>query len=350
MPRDVDPGLYRGVWVYVDHDDGEAAPVSWELVGAGRGLADRLDTEVSAVVIGGDVQALAEEAFSHGAARVFAVDHPLVSPYRLAVHATALSGLVEAHRPEILLLGATMKGRELSASVATAVAGGLTADVTELSLDSENRLLEATRPTFGGKQMATIVCRRWRPQMATVRPRVLPIPERVDGGNAPIIYHDVDLAPSALVTSVLERTEIADDSDRLQEAEVIVAGGRGLGEGRNFALLHELASVLGGVVAASRAAVDSGWIDRACQIGQTGVTVRPRLYFAIGISGAIQHTVGIKDADLIVAVNRDEKAPIFEVADLGIAGDLFTVVPALTEEFRLRLNRSAARGAGGDIR
>lgn len=347
VPRDVDPRQYRDIWVYVEHDGGRAAPVSWELVGAARGLAGRLGEAVGAVLVGPDAAALAGEAFAHGADRVYLVEDPLLAPYRAETHARVLARLIETHRPAVVLLGATALGRELSGLVATSVAGGLTADVTELSVDPGQRLLEATRPTFGGKQLATIVCERWRPQMATVRPGVLGLPAAEPGRTGTVVREAAGIDPGDLATEVVEVLSRREGDDAaLERARVVVAGGRGLGEASNVALLRELAEVTGGAVAGSRAAVEAGWIDREAQVGQTGRTVRPRLYFAIGISGAIQHLVGMRDAGVVVAINRDPKAPIFQEADFGVVGDLRAVVPALTEALRVRLGRLGSRGDG----
>lgn len=345
MPQVADPGRYQGVWVYVELEDGVPAGVSWELTGAGRTLADALDGDLAALIVGRDAGALAGEAFAYGADQVFLIDDPRLEPYRVETHARALIGLIEKYRPEIVLLGATPLGRELGGSVATAVGAGLTADATELAI-GEGRILEATRPTFGGKQLATIVCERWRPQMATVRPRVFPLPDRMDGRFGRVVRESVDLLPEDLRTVVRARRRLEAVPAGIEQAEVIVAGGRGLAGREGFALLHELAEVLGGAVAASRAAVDAGWAPREIQVGQTGHTVRPRLYFAVGISGAVQHVVGMQDSGLVVAVNTDPEAPIFRVADYGIVGDVFAVVPALTEEFRRRLRGPVVAGGG----
>lgn len=331
----------RGVWVYVEQHDGEAEAVSWELLGAARRLAKDLGTDVSAVILGWHREHVAGVAFEMGADRVYLMDDPVLEPYRLETHAEGLRLLIEKYHPEVLLIGATWVGRELAASVATAVGTGLTADTTGLSVDEERRLLEATRPTFGGKQMATIICERSRPQMATVRPHVVPLPERTPGRKGETIKEACPLREADLVTRVLERVKGDRRGNPLEDADVIVAGGRGMGSRQNFTLLYELAEVLGGVVAGSRAAVEAGWIGREFQVGQTGRTVRPRLYIAIGISGAVQHVVGIQGADTIVAINSDPRAPIFAVADYGIVGDATTVVPALTEELRMRMQQPA---------
>lgn len=345
MPRDVNPADYRGVWVYVEHDDGGVADVSWELLGAGRRLADDLGVELAGVLLGHRVDDRLPDIFAYGADTVYLVDDPVLAAYRADAYSRAFVRLIESYRPEIVLLGATPAGRELSAMVATGVAAGLTADTTEISINPETRLLEATRPTFGGKQLATIVCERRRPQMATVRPHVMARPEPQPGRGGKVVRERPGFAEADIVTRLLERTHLPDPAGVLDKACIIVAGGRGLGGERGFALLRELAEVLDGTVAASRAAVDAGWISRDYQIGQTGKTVRPHIYFAIGISGAIQHVVGMQQAELIVAVNIDPAAPIFEIADFGIVGDLYRVVPAITEELRKRLAGTAGRSA-----
>lgn len=350
MPRDVELAAWRGVWVIVEQDRGQAAAVSWELLGAGRHLADELGVELCAVVLGFQVGSLAREAFAYGADRVYLIDDPALAVYRVEAYSAGLVRLIERHRPEIVLLGATGAGRELAASVATAVSAGLTADTTELTIDREKRLLEATRPTFSGKQLATILCETWRPQMATVRPKVLPMPARREGRHGPIVRAPLGIGEEDLVTRLLQRIPAASDPSRLDVAEIVVAGGRGLGEARNFALLFELAEVLGGAVAATRPVVEAGWIGREHQVGQTGKTVRARLYFAIGISGAIQHLVGMRQSDVIVAVNRDQEAPMVRAADYAIVGDLFQVVPAVTEAFRQRLARRPAEAVAGGSR
>lgn len=344
MARDVDVSQYKGVWVYIEHRDGQAEQVSWELLGAAQRLARDLCTDVSAVVLGWRCKELAQEAFEYGADTVYLIDDRALSPYRVEAHAVGLRMLIEKHRPEIVLIGATALGRELSGSVATSVAAGLTADTTALEANLEKRILEATRPTFGGKQMATIVCETWRPQMATVRPHVLPLPERKPGRSGKVVVEDLNQGEKDFVTRVVEVSRGVKVGNRLDGAKVIVAGGKGLGSKENFALLYELADVLGGIVAGSRAAVEAGWIGREYQVGQTGRTVRPELYIAVGISGAIQHTVGMQEARVIVAINSDDKAPIMSIADYAVVGDAVKIVPALTEELRVRLEKPIVVG------
>jgi len=336
----LDPRLaeYRGVWVFVERDDQGVHPVSWELLGAARALADQLGSEVGAVVAGGAEESLASncrDAVAYGADRVYQITHPVLAGYRNEPYAKLLCELVQKHKPEILLLGATSLGRDLASSVATTLETGLTADCTELAIDRESRALAATRPTFGGNLLCTILTLNYRPQMATVRPRVLPQPKKDHGRSGQIQKEEIDLSEEELVTKFLEFLPHA-GGDRLDLslAEVIVAGGKGLQRAANFSLLEELARALGGEVGATRAAVQAGWVDAQRQIGQTGKTVRPKLYIAAGISGAIQHRVGMESSDLIVAINTDPNAPIFEVAHYGIVGDALILLPLLTRTVR----------------
>jgi len=335
---------YKGVWVFVEQTEGEAAKVSWELMGKGRELADSLGVPLSAVVIGQGVQGLCQEAFAYGANQAYLVDAPVFRHYRTQAYLRALCQLIELFKPEIILMGATGLGRDLAGAVATVVGTGLTADCTALGVDERGNLMQ-TRPAFGGNIMATIMCDKFRPQMATVRPHVMPMPEREGERGGTILPVVCRVAEEEILTKVLE--VISDrKSDQLDVAgaEFIVSGGRGMMGKENFAILRELAEELGGVVGASRSAVDAGWMPHERQVGQTGKTVRPKIYIACGISGAIQHLVGMQDSDLIIAINRDKEAPIFEVAHFGIVGDLFQVVPAITERLReLKRQPPAAR-------
>ncbi|CAB4243395.1 Protein FixB [Methylacidimicrobium sp. AP8] len=336
----LDPRLaeYRGVWVFVERDAQGVHPVSWELLGAARKLADQLGTEVGAVVAGApseSIDADSRDAIAYGADRVFAVAHPVLAGYRNEPYAKLLCGLVRTYKPEILLLGATSLGRDLASTVATTLETGLTADCTELAIDRESRALAATRPTFGGNLLCTILTLNYRPQMATVRPRVLPLPAKDGRRTGEIRNEPIDLREEEVVTKLLEfLPHCGGDQSDLALAEVIVAGGKGLQKAANFALLRELAGALGGEVGATRAAVHAGWIEPHRQIGQTGKTVRPKLYIAAGISGAIQHRVGMESSDLIVAINTDPDAPIFEVAHYGIVGDALVFLPLLTRAVR----------------
>ncbi len=326
---------YRGVWVFVEQTEGEAAKVSWELLGKGRELADALGVELAALVIGEQVEALCHEAFAYGADKAYLVDEAVYRHYRTEAYLKAVCHLIERYKPEVILMGATGLGRDLAGAVATVVKTGLTADCTGLGIDDKRNLMQ-TRPAFGGNIMATIMCDKFRPQMATVRPHVMAMPEYEAGRTGEIVRESCPVAEADILVKVLE--VISDRSGKEQidigGAEFIVSGGRGMMGKENFALLQELADELGGVVGASRSAVDAGWMPPERQVGQTGKTVRPKVYIACGISGAIQHLVGMQDSDTVIAINRDREAPIFEVATYGIVGDLFDVVPALTEQIR----------------
>ncbi|MBU5637565.1 electron transfer flavoprotein subunit alpha [Geomonas sp. Red69] len=334
---------YKGVWVFIEQNDGEAAKVSWELTGVGRELADQLGVPLSAVVIGSGVEHLADLAFGYGADQAFLVNDPVFRQYRTEPFLEAMCHLIETHKPEVVLMGATGMGRDLAGAVATRVKTGLTADCTGLGIDAKGNLMQ-TRPAFGGNIMATIMCDRFRPQMATVRPHVMPMPQQKSGRTGKVIHESCPVAESSIFTRVLEviTEKGAKDKVDVAGAEFIVSGGRGLMAKENFALLEELAEELGGVVGGSRSAVDAGWLPQDRQVGQTGKTVRPKIYIACGISGAIQHLVGMQDSDVIIAINRDPEAPIFEVATFGIVGDLFQVVPALTARVREMKQRTAA--------
>ena len=327
------------VWVVVEHEGGRAAPVSWELVGEARALAGALGTRPAAVILGAGENDLARQALSYGAEVAYIADQPQLDPYTTDPHCQALVALAAKHQPQIILLGATTRGRDLASAAATELKTGLTADCTALDIDTEKKLLRQTRPAFGGNIMATIITPNHQPQMATVRPGVFPLPEAGEAAKGEIITAKLSLKATAAVKRLqLIPNEVEEIS--LQGAQVIVAGGRGLKAARNFALLEELAAELGGVVAASRGAVDAGWISSQRQVGQTGQTVRPVLYFAVGISGAIQHLAGMQHSDVIVAINNDPDAAIFDVADYGIAGDLFDIVPALIEEVKNRKGKT----------
>jgi electron transfer flavoprotein alpha subunit len=327
--------LWRGVWVYVEQLNGRAEPVSWQLLGKGKELARDLEVELAAVVLGSDVERLADEAAGYGADRVYLIDAPILKDYRAETHLRACAYLVEKYSPEILLIGATGLGRDLAGAIATRLQTGLTADCTGLAIDKQNRYLEQTRPAFGGNIMATILCEKARPQMASVRPNVMQTPLFMPGRKATLVRESIDIEEKDLLTKILEITPIeCETSVDITAMNVIVSGGRGLAKGESFKMLHELARLLGGTVAGSRSAVDAGWVEHEKQVGQTGKTVRPKLYVACAISGAIQHLVGMQDAEYIIAINKDEQAPIFDVAHLGIVGDVFEIVPGLIEELK----------------
>lgn len=328
---------YRGVWVFVENERGHVHPVSWELMGQGRQLADQLQVELCAVVMGApgaELDAHCEAAFHYGADRCYRVASPVLLHYRNEPYTQALTQLVNAYQPEILFLGATALGRDLAGSVATTLKTGLTADCTELAIDPEDRCLLATRPTFGGSLLCTIATLNYRPQMATVRHRVMPMPRPESQRSGLIVDFEPGLVEASIVTKLLEfLPDRLDDKQHLAYAEIVVAGGKGLGKAENFQLVWDLAGVLGAEVGATRAAIHAGWVAADRQVGQTGKTVRPALYIAAGISGAIQHRVGMEGSDCIVAINSDPNAPIFDFAHYAVVGDCVKVLPALTRAF-----------------
>ena len=321
--------VHEGVWVFVEEHAGDVAGVSWELLAKGRDLADETDEDLVALVVGEGVAGVGEEAIERGADRALVVDDPVFEPYRAGPYGDQFRALVEERRPSIVLIGGTTTGRDFAGRVAVPAEAGLTADCTELDVDDDGLLL-ARRPTFGGDAMATIKCPDHRPQMATVRAGVFDAADRDPDREGDVEHVDVVVEESDALSRVLER-EVGDVAD-ITDADVVVAGGGGV-EG-DFAPVEALADALGGEVAASRKAVDEGWIAPARQVGQTGKTVRPDLYVAAGISGAVQHVEGMNDAETVVAVNTDPNAPIFEHADYGIVGDLHEVLPELTERLR----------------
>ena len=335
---------YKHVWVFVEQERGLVHPVSWELMGVGRKLADKLGVELAAVVLGPAEEAtrrIAADAFGYGADLAYLVGADVLADYRNESYTRALTDLVNTYKPEILLLGATTLGRDLAGAVATTLLTGLTADCTGLDVDADGSLA-ATRPTFGGSLLCTIYTLNYRPQMATVRPRVLPMPERVERAPGRIIEHPAGIAEADIVTKVLAFLPDRNSAkSNLAYADVVVAGGVGLGSPENFQLVRRLAGVLGAEYGCSRPLVQKGWVASDRQIGQTGKTIRPRLYIAAGISGAIQHRVGVEGADLIVAINTDKNAPIFDFAHVGIVADAIRLLPALTEAFRARLSPHA---------
>jgi len=325
---------YGEVWVSVEHLHGRPAQVSWELLGEGKRLARIYGTKLAALVIGNNVSHLAREAFIYGADKAYLVEDERLEDYRTQPYAVAMEQAVKKYKPEALLIGGTVRGRDLAGSAATLLKTGLIADCTGLDADTQTGTFMGTRPDYGGNLMSTIICPKQRPTMCTVRPRVmkaLPSTPRRDGD---VIRVDPTFQSSDLNTEILDFTPIEKGRIRLEDAQVIVSGGRGLGSAKNFHLVEELASILHGQVGASRAAVRAGWVGYEHQVGQTGLAVRPRLYVAVGISGAIQHIVGIMSVDCIAAINRDPDAPIFKIADFGVVGDLFKVVPALIDELR----------------
>ena len=327
-------GTPSGVWIFAEQRNGRLAGVALELLGKGKSLAEARGQRLAAVVLGQDVKGCARELFAHGADTVYVAEDESLRHFREEAYASVLESMVREYCPEIVLFGATSMGRSLAPRLAGKLRTGLTADCTGLEIDPETGLLLQTRPAFGGNIMATILCRTARPQMATVRPRVMKKLEPDYSRTGRVVEFKVRAESLKIRTRVLEFVEEFTETVKLEDADVIVSGGRGLGEAKNFAIVEELAKALGGAVGASRAAVDAGWIPYSHQVGQTGKTVCPKVYVAVGISGAIQHLAGMQGSEKIVAVNKDPDAPIFKIADLGIVGDLFEVVPALTAEVR----------------
>ncbi|KPJ68225.1 electron transfer flavoprotein subunit alpha [candidate division WOR-1 bacterium DG_54_3] len=330
-----DIGHYKGVWIFAEQREGKIQPVAYELLGEGKKLASDLNTDLSAVLCGGEeIEEEVDHLFAYGADKVYLLHHDELKDYKSLPYTRAIAELITKSKPEIFLLGATTIGRDLAARLAIRVGAGLTADCTGLSIDPEKKILEQTRPAFGGNIMATIISPNHRPQMATVRPKVFRKPSKQEGKKGELSKFNPAINPEDLMVRVVEIIKDESIKVNLAEAEIIVSGGRGLGEAKNFKLIEELAHALGGAVGASRATVDAGWISAHHQVGQTGKTVAPKLYIACGISGKIQHLVGMQSSDTIVAINKDPDAPIFKVASYGIVGDLFEYVPLLTNKLK----------------
>ncbi|MDR0915647.1 MAG: electron transfer flavoprotein subunit alpha [Oscillospiraceae bacterium] len=333
---EVDISLYHDVWVFIEQRHGVLANVSLELLGEGKRLANEIGCKLAAVLCGENADAIVEEIFEYGADQVYYANAPELENYTTDAYTKVIYEAILKYKPEVFLLGATHVGRDLGPCLAVQCGTGLTADCTKLEIDPEDKKLQQTRPAFGGNLMATILIPKHRPQMSTVRPGVMDKPTRVIGKRGELINLDVNLKAGDIRMKVLDFVRELGEKVSLTDAKIIVSGGRGLGTGghtpeEGFALLKQLADRLEGVVAASRAAVDAGWIDHTYQIGQTGTTVKPTVYFAVGISGAIQHLSGMQNSGYIVAINKNENAPIFEVADYGIVGDLYKVIPEILE-------------------
>ena len=344
---------YKGVYVFAQQVDNEISGIALELLGKGKELAAKLETEVTAVLIGYNVKNLADKLAEYGADKVILVDDPELETYRTEPYAHALASVIEKYKPEIVLVGATAIGRDLGPTVSARVKTGLTADCTVLEIgdfplvaipgqEQKHNQLLMTRPAFGGNTIATIACPDNRPQMATVRPGVMQKIAPIVGAKAVIEEYNPGFTPNNKYVTIKEVVKAVSDTVDIMDAKILVSGGRGVGSAENFKILEDLAEVLGGTVSCSRAVVDNGWKPKDLQVGQTGKTVRPQIYFAIGISGAIQHVAGMEESDLIVAINKDETAPIFDVADYGIVGDLNKVVPALTEQLKTAKAEKAA--------
>ena len=336
---------YKGVYVFAQQVDNEINNIAFELIGKGKDLANALGTDVTAVLVGSNVKNLADELGEYGADRVIVVDDPELKEYRTEPYAHALASVIKKYKPDVFLVGATAIGRDLGPRVSARIHTGLTADCTKLEIGDfpinpipgkeqlHNQLL-MTRPAFGGNTIATIACPEFRPQMATVRPGVMQKLPREAGRKAVIEEFNPGFTPDNKYVEILEVVKAVNDVADIMDAKILVSGGRGVGSAENFKLLDDLAEAIGGTVSCSRAVVDAGWKSKDLQVGQTGKTVRPNVYFAIGISGAIQHLAGMEESDLIIAINKDETAPIFDVADYGIVGDLNKIVPMLTEKIK----------------
>jgi len=332
--KQADIASYSGIMVFAEYRHGDIAPVSYELLGIGRKLADKRGVKLSVLLPGGNVSGYGDSLIAAGADTVLLVEHPMLEQFREDIYAAVLEQVIRAHKPEVVLAGATAIGRSVVPYVANAIDAGLTADCTRLDIREEDGMLLQTRPAFGGNIMATIECPHTRPQMATVRPKVM-APSVPDASRTGEIVQ-VQIPEQCLHSKieVLDSVINHDDQVNIQEVETLVAGGRGLESEKGFSLIRALANELGGAVAASRAAVDSGWIPYPHQVGQTGKTVSPKLYIACGISGAVQHAVGMQSAEIVVAINRDSEAPIFNIATYGVVGDLYEVVPQLIKRLQ----------------
>jgi len=334
--KEVDLSSYRGVWVFAEQREGKIMPVTYELLGIGRKLADDLGEELSVILLGKDIREEAHKLLYYNVDKVYLVENPFLDIYCTPFYTRAIVDLAKERRPEIILIGASTLGRDLAPRVATRLKTGLTADCTDLKIDKEKRNLIQIRPAFGGNIMATIISPYHRPQIATVRPRVMKKANSQETFKGEIIEFKPHFIQEEEVIKIIdiikEEREVVD----LQEADIIVSGGRGLGKPDNFSLIRKLANLLGGAVGASRAVVDAGWIPSYHQVGQTGKTVQPKLYIACGISGAIQHQVGMRNSDVIVAINKDPSAPIFNIATYGIIEDLFKFLPVFIEKLEER--------------
>ena len=333
---------YKGVYIYAQQVDNKLSDIAFELVGKAKELAADLNTEVTAVLLGSNVKALATELGEYGADKVIVVDNPALETYRTEPYAQALVSVINEYKPEIMLVGATAIGRDLGPTVSARVKTGLTADCTKLEIgdfpinampgqEQKHNQLLMTRPAFGGNTITTIACPDNRPQMATVRPGVMQKLPKEAGRAAEVIEFNPALEENNRYVEIMDIVKAVGNVENIMDAKVLVSGGRGVGSAENFEMLRDLASCFkGGMVSCSRAAVENGWLAQDYQVGQTGKTVRPQIYFAIGISGAIQHVAGMEESDLIIAINKDEDAPIFDVADYGLVGDLKKIVPQLT--------------------
>lgn len=336
---------YKGVYVFAQQVDNEISSIALELIGKGKNLAKDLDTTVTAVLVGSGVKGLADELGEYGADRVIVIDDPELKDYRTEPYTHALASVIETYKPDIFLIGATAIGRDLGPRVCARIHTGLTADCTQLDIgdfpltpmpgkEQKHNQLLMTRPAFGGNTIATIACPDFRPQMATVRPGVMQKLPREAGRKAEVIEFNPGFVPNDKYVEIMDVVKAVSNVADIMDAKILVSGGRGVGSPENFKILEDLAEAIGGTVSCSRAVVDAGWKPKDLQVGQTGKTVRPHVYFAIGISGAIQHVAGMEESDIIIAINKDESAPIFDVADYGVVGDLNKIVPLLTQKIK----------------
>ena len=325
---------YKGVWVFAEQRDGKLQKVALELIGKGKEIADKLGTELTAVLLGSGIDDIAKELVAYGADKVLYADSPLLKHFTTDAYAKVICDLVNERKPEVLLVGATFIGRDLGPRISSRLSTGLTADCTGLDVDAETKNLLMTRPAFGGNLMATIMCADNRPQMSTVRPGVFSKLQKDESRKGKIEKAAIKLTEDDIRTKVQKVVKVAKDIVDIGDAKVIVAGGRGLGSKEGFGLVKELADALGGVVAGSRPTIENGWLDKAYQVGQTGKTVRPDLYIAVGISGAIQHLAGMQDSGYIIAINKDEGAAIMKTADLGIVGDYKKIIPEMISQIK----------------
>ena len=341
---------YKGVFVFAQQVDNVISNIAFELIGKGKELAKDLGVEVTAVLVGSDVKGLADQLAEYGADKVIVVDDPELKEYRTEPYTHAIASVIEEFKPEIFLIGATAIGRDLGPRVCARIHTGLTADCTKLDIgdfpmnpvpgrETKHNQLLMTRPAFGGNTIATIACPDFRPQMATVRPGVMQKAPKEAGKKAVVTEFNPGFTKNNKYVDILEVVKAVSNTVDIMDAKILVSGGRGVGSPENFKILDDLAEAIGGTVSCSRAVVDAGWKPKDLQVGQTGKTVRPNVYFAIGISGAIQHLAGMEESDIIVAINKDETAPIFDVADYGIVGDLNKIVPALTTALKAELGK-----------
>jgi electron transfer flavoprotein alpha subunit len=331
---DIDKSHYKGIWVYAEQRHGEVSPVVFELLNEGRTIADKLGVPLSAILIGHKIDGQAPTLIEHGADKVYIYDDPILAEFQDDPYSDLLAHLIEQEKPEIVLMGATNIGRSFASRVAARIRTGLTADCTALDIDPQTKNLMQTRPAFGGNIMATILCPNYRPQMATVRHKVFKPATRNPNRKGEIIKKQMDSSKVVNRTKFLQFIKDTSAKVNLADADIIVSGGRGLGNAEGFKLIEELAECIGGAVGSSRAAVDAQWIPYSHQVGQTGRTVSPKIYFACGISGQIQHLVGMGSSDIIVAINKDPHAPMMKVATYAIEGDLYEIIPWIIKEVK----------------